>query len=175
MVESLKVITYDKSLRTARYAFEFAYLNHRRKVSAIHKANIMKQGDGLFLKVGILCHGCPGISLPYLQRGRSCCHVSGGKPHLGKCLFKGRGPTNAACRASLVTGRFLHTARTRAPDNAPSLARALRVHQVVRAQAPGGWPPSNALSHPHPAATHVCARRRAARWPRSSPAWLTRR
>lgn len=54
VVESLKVITYDKSLRTAQYAFEFAYLNHRKKVSAIHKANIMKQGDGLFLKVGCL-------------------------------------------------------------------------------------------------------------------------
>ncbi len=51
MVESLKVITYEKSLRTAQYAFEFAFLNNRKKVSAIHKANIMKQGDGLFLKV----------------------------------------------------------------------------------------------------------------------------
>ncbi|GLI59623.1 hypothetical protein VaNZ11_001489 [Volvox africanus] len=50
VVESLKVITYEKSLRTAQYAFEFAYLNHRKKVSAIHKANIMKQGDGTFLK-----------------------------------------------------------------------------------------------------------------------------
>ncbi|PNW70650.1 hypothetical protein CHLRE_17g728800v5 [Chlamydomonas reinhardtii] len=50
VVESLKVITYEKSLRTAQYAFEFAYLNHRKKVSAIHKANIMKLGDGMFLK-----------------------------------------------------------------------------------------------------------------------------
>ncbi|KAG2494132.1 hypothetical protein HYH03_007770 [Edaphochlamys debaryana] len=50
VVESLKVITYEKSLRTAQYAFEFAFLNHRKKVSAIHKANIMKMGDGLFLQ-----------------------------------------------------------------------------------------------------------------------------
>ncbi|KXZ41875.1 hypothetical protein GPECTOR_255g642 [Gonium pectorale] len=50
VVESLKVITYDKSYRTAKYAFEFAFLNDRKKVSAIHKANIMKQGDGMFLR-----------------------------------------------------------------------------------------------------------------------------
>lgn len=35
VVESLKVITYEKSLRTAQYAFEFAYLNHRKKVRAV--------------------------------------------------------------------------------------------------------------------------------------------
>ena len=50
VVESLKVITYDKSLRVAEYAFEFAFLNNRRRVTAVHKANIMKKGDGLFLK-----------------------------------------------------------------------------------------------------------------------------
>lgn len=68
VVESLKVITYDKSYRTARYAFEFAYLNHRRKVSAIHKANIMKQGDGLFLKVGLVrgSHLVIGTSLLFI-------------------------------------------------------------------------------------------------------------
>lgn len=38
-------------MRTAQYAFEFALLNNRKKVTAVHKANIMKQGDGLFLKV----------------------------------------------------------------------------------------------------------------------------
>lgn len=48
----LQVITYEKSLRTAEYAFEFAYLNNRRRVTAVHKANIMKKGDGMFLKVG---------------------------------------------------------------------------------------------------------------------------
>ena len=52
VVESLKVITEEKSLRTAEYAFEFAYLNNRRRVTAVHKANIMKKGDGMFLKVG---------------------------------------------------------------------------------------------------------------------------
>ena len=55
VVESLKVITEHKSLRTAQYAFEFAFLNNRQKVTAVHKANIMKLGDGQFIKVP-LCH-----------------------------------------------------------------------------------------------------------------------
>eukprot|EP00882_Tetradesmus_deserticola_P002258 GHRQ01002411.1.p1 GENE.GHRQ01002411.1~~GHRQ01002411.1.p1 ORF type:complete len:384 (+),score=177.88 GHRQ01002411.1:174-1325(+) len=50
VVESLKVITLERSLRTAEYAFEFAFLNNRRRVTAVHKANIMKKGDGMFLK-----------------------------------------------------------------------------------------------------------------------------
>uniref|UniRef100_A0A6U2F8Z1 Isopropylmalate dehydrogenase-like domain-containing protein n=1 Tax=Chlamydomonas euryale TaxID=1486919 RepID=A0A6U2F8Z1_9CHLO len=50
VVESLKIITYEKSLRTAQYAFEYAQLNNREKVTAVHKANIMKLGDGMFLK-----------------------------------------------------------------------------------------------------------------------------
>ena len=51
VVESLKVITEMKSRRTAEYAFGFAMLNNRKKVTAVHKANIMKMSDGLFLKV----------------------------------------------------------------------------------------------------------------------------
>jgi len=50
VVESLKVITELKSRRTAEYAFGFAMLNNRKKVTAVHKANIMKMSDGLFLK-----------------------------------------------------------------------------------------------------------------------------
>ncbi|KAF3549122.1 hypothetical protein DY000_02009451 [Brassica cretica] len=50
VVESLKVITKYCSERIARYAFEHAYLNNRKKVTAVHKANIMKLADGLFLE-----------------------------------------------------------------------------------------------------------------------------
>lgn len=50
VVQSLKVITYSSSLRIAQYAFEYALLNNRKKVTAVHKANIMKLGDGMFLK-----------------------------------------------------------------------------------------------------------------------------
>ncbi len=49
VVESLKIITEKASLRIAKYAFEFARNNKRRKVTAFHKANIMKLSDGLFL------------------------------------------------------------------------------------------------------------------------------
>src|SRR5205807_3754081 len=50
VVESLKIITEKASTRIARFAFEYAKTHGRKKVHAIHKANIMKLGDGLFLK-----------------------------------------------------------------------------------------------------------------------------
>jgi isocitrate dehydrogenase (NAD+) len=49
VVESLKIITETASTRIARYAFELARKQNRKKVTAIHKANIMKLSDGLFL------------------------------------------------------------------------------------------------------------------------------
>jgi isocitrate dehydrogenase (NAD+) len=49
VVESLKIITDRASRRIARFAFEYARREGRKKVTAIHKANIMKMSDGLFL------------------------------------------------------------------------------------------------------------------------------
>jgi len=49
VVESLKIITERASLRIARFAFELAVKQSRKKVTAVHKANIMKLSDGLFL------------------------------------------------------------------------------------------------------------------------------
>ena len=49
VVESLKIITERASSRIAAFAFEHARRHGRRKVTAIHKANIMKLGDGLFI------------------------------------------------------------------------------------------------------------------------------
>ena len=48
--ESIKIITRAASQRIARYGFEYAVKNGRRKVTAVHKANIMKLSDGLFLE-----------------------------------------------------------------------------------------------------------------------------
>lgn len=48
VVESLKIVTRMKSERISRFAFSFAKANGRQKVTCIHKANIMKLGDGLF-------------------------------------------------------------------------------------------------------------------------------
>ncbi len=50
VVESLKIITEKASTRIARYAFEYARNNGRKLVTAVHKANIMKLSDGLFLQ-----------------------------------------------------------------------------------------------------------------------------
>ncbi|NLA05788.1 MAG: isocitrate/isopropylmalate dehydrogenase family protein [Firmicutes bacterium] len=48
--ESIKIITRSASERIARYAFEYALREKRRKVTVVHKANILKLSDGLFLE-----------------------------------------------------------------------------------------------------------------------------
>ncbi len=50
VVESLKIITERASTRIARFAFEYARAHGRKRITAVHKANIMKLSDGLFLK-----------------------------------------------------------------------------------------------------------------------------
>ena len=57
------MITKEKSERIARYAFDFAIANNRKKVTCIHKANIMKLGDGLFLNT------CKQIAEEYKSSG----------------------------------------------------------------------------------------------------------
>jgi isocitrate dehydrogenase (NAD+) len=60
--ESIKIITRAASQRIARYAFEYAVRNGRRKVTAVHKANIMKLSDGLFLE------SCGQVAADYAGR-----------------------------------------------------------------------------------------------------------
>src|SRR5688572_11332331 len=50
VVESLKIITEEASTRIATFAFDYAVKHGRKRVTAVHKANIMKMGDGLFLR-----------------------------------------------------------------------------------------------------------------------------
>eukprot|EP01112_Ceratiomyxa_fruticulosa_P015658 TRINITY_DN4634_c0_g1_i1.p1 TRINITY_DN4634_c0_g1~~TRINITY_DN4634_c0_g1_i1.p1 ORF type:complete len:375 (-),score=78.12 TRINITY_DN4634_c0_g1_i1:80-1144(-) len=50
VAQSIKIITYEASQRIANYAFQYAVKNKRQKVTAVHKANIMKLSDGLFIK-----------------------------------------------------------------------------------------------------------------------------
>ncbi len=50
VIESLKIITFEASTRIAQFAFNYARRHGRKRVTAVHKANIMKMGDGLFLK-----------------------------------------------------------------------------------------------------------------------------
>jgi isocitrate dehydrogenase (NAD+) len=62
--ESIKIITRSASTRIARYAFELAKQEGRTKVTAVHKANIMKLSDGLFLDaVRTVAKEYPGIEL----------------------------------------------------------------------------------------------------------------
>ncbi|GAA34041.2 isocitrate dehydrogenase (NAD+) [Clonorchis sinensis] len=61
VVESLKVITAEKSRRIAHFAFNYAIRHNRKKVTAVHKANIMKLGDGLFLDT------CSDVAKAYPQ------------------------------------------------------------------------------------------------------------
>ena len=60
--ESIKIITRAASERIARFAFEYAVANGRRKVTAVHKANIMKLSDGLFLEA------CTTVAADYTGR-----------------------------------------------------------------------------------------------------------
>src|SRR5262245_40075972 len=60
--ESIKIITRAASERIARFAFEYAVANGRRKVTAVHKANIMKLSDGLFLE------SCRAVAEDYAGR-----------------------------------------------------------------------------------------------------------
>ncbi len=50
VVESLKVITEKASTKIAKFAFRYAKEKNRKKITAVHKANIMKLSDGLFLQ-----------------------------------------------------------------------------------------------------------------------------
>ncbi|HEY6369778.1 MAG TPA: isocitrate dehydrogenase (NAD(+)) [Candidatus Sulfotelmatobacter sp.] len=50
VVESLKIVTEKATTRIAKFAFEYARKNQRKKIHCIHKANIMKLSDGLFLR-----------------------------------------------------------------------------------------------------------------------------
>jgi isocitrate dehydrogenase (NAD+) len=63
VVESLKIITEKASTRIAVFAFEYAMKFGRRKVTAVHKANIMKKSDGLFLQ----CFRKVAVSYPKIE------------------------------------------------------------------------------------------------------------
>lgn len=56
VIQSLKIVTRAASERVARFAFDYAVTRGRRKVTVFHKANIMKQSDGLFLRCARKVH-----------------------------------------------------------------------------------------------------------------------
>ncbi|HEX7798350.1 MAG TPA: isocitrate dehydrogenase (NAD(+)) [Vicinamibacterales bacterium] len=76
VVESLKIITEKASTRIARFAFEHATRHGRKKVTAIHKANIMKLSDGLFLESArAVASEFPGITYDEKIIDAACMHL----------------------------------------------------------------------------------------------------
>lgn len=76
VVESLKIITEKASTRIGRFAFDHARTHKRRKVTAIHKANIMKLSDGLFLHcVRAVAQEYPEIAYDEKIIDAACMHL----------------------------------------------------------------------------------------------------
>ncbi len=76
VVESLKIITERASTRIARFAFDHAMTHGRRTVTAIHKANIMKLGDGLFIDcVRAVAREYPSIAYEERIVDAACMHL----------------------------------------------------------------------------------------------------
>ncbi|KAG8197357.1 hypothetical protein JTE90_013484 [Oedothorax gibbosus] len=61
VIECLKIVTHERSMKIAKFAFDYATKRGRKRVTAVHKANIMKLGDGLFLR------SCEEVSKLYPQ------------------------------------------------------------------------------------------------------------
>src|SRR5437870_10181048 len=76
VVESLKIITEKASTRIAHFAFEYAKRHGRKKIHAIHKANIMKLSDGLFLKsIRAVAEKYPDIEYKELIVDNACMQI----------------------------------------------------------------------------------------------------
>src|SRR6516165_9623298 len=76
VVESLKIITEKASTRIAKFAFDYARRTGRKKIHAIHKANIMKMSDGLFLKsVRAVAETFPEIEYKELIVDNACMQI----------------------------------------------------------------------------------------------------
>ena len=77
MVQSIKLITKKASERVARFAFEYASANGRQKVTAVHKSNIMRRADGLFLSCcSDVASDYPNILYSDMYLDTACLNVS---------------------------------------------------------------------------------------------------
>jgi len=76
VVQSIKLITHKASMRVAEFAFEYAKSTGRKAVTAVHKSNIMRRADGLFLSC---CDGVaeryPDIQYNNMYLDTACLHV----------------------------------------------------------------------------------------------------
>ncbi|KAJ9057430.1 NAD-dependent isocitrate dehydrogenase [Entomophthora muscae] len=77
VVQSIKIITREASERVARYAFQYALENGRGRVTAVHKANIMRLSDGLFLNVcQEIAKEYPSIKFDEVLLDRACLQIT---------------------------------------------------------------------------------------------------
>ncbi|EKM59879.1 uncharacterized protein PHACADRAFT_170477 [Phanerochaete carnosa HHB-10118-sp] len=77
VVQSIKLITWDASERVAKYAFHYAQANGRKRVTAVHKANIMKMSDGMFLSAcRQVAKDFPGIQYDEDLLDRACLQIT---------------------------------------------------------------------------------------------------
>ncbi|XP_014440350.1 isocitrate dehydrogenase [NAD] subunit alpha, mitochondrial [Tupaia chinensis] len=76
VVQSIKLITEEASKRIAEFAFEYARNNHRSNVTAVHKANIMRMSDGLFLqKCREVAENCKDIKFNEMYLDTVCLNM----------------------------------------------------------------------------------------------------
>ncbi|XP_035456244.1 isocitrate dehydrogenase [NAD] subunit gamma, mitochondrial [Spodoptera frugiperda] len=113
VIESMKVVTASNSERVARFAFEFAKRNNRKKVTTVHKANIMKLSDGLFLETSRrLAKEYPDIEHNDMIID-NCCMQLVSKPHQFDVMLMtnlyGSIVSNVVC--GILGGAGLHSGR----------------------------------------------------------------
>ncbi|KAJ8707673.1 hypothetical protein PYW07_011350 [Mythimna separata] len=113
VIESMKVVTASNSERVARFAFEFAKKHGRKKVTTIHKANIMKLSDGLFLETSKrIAKEYPDIEHNDMIID-NCCMQLVAKPHQFDVMLMtnlyGSIVSNLVC--GLMGGAGLHSGR----------------------------------------------------------------
>lgn len=77
VVQSIKLITKEASMRVAEFAFEYASSTGRKAVTAVHKSNIMRRSDGLFLNCcAKVASRYPSIQYNDMYLDTACLHVS---------------------------------------------------------------------------------------------------
>ena len=82
MVQSIKLITKTASERVARFAFEYARTHGRKRVTAVHKSNIMRRADGLFLaSCTQVASDYPHITYSDMYLDTACLNVGGRSMH----------------------------------------------------------------------------------------------
>ena len=95
VVQSIKLITEQASRRVAEFAFDYARANGRSEVTAVHKANVMRMSDGLFLAC---CREAAEKEQRYqVQRNvpRYCMSQYGSRPSAIRCV--------GSCQTCMVT------------------------------------------------------------------------